>query len=78
MLVQATLLFREDTWEMSPRIGDNSDGFHHRLACWLEVMRLRWYTMGRYVYPPLDAAMTEVGLDKVKVYILHRQNTIAQ
>ena len=35
-------------------------------------------TAGRGFYPPLYAAMTEVGLEEVDTYVLRRKNTIDQ
>ena len=36
------------------------------------------YTTSRWVDPLLDTAMSEVGLEKTKTYILFYQNTDAQ
>ena len=33
--------------------------------------------MGKWVYPPLDQAMVEVGLEEVEIYVLLHQNTTA-
>ena len=34
--------------------------------------------MGRWRYPPLDAVTEAVGLEEVDIYVLCRQNTVAQ
>ena len=36
---QATLLFGSETWVMTPRIGSNLGGFHHRVDLLLAVMQ---------------------------------------
>ena len=41
-------------------------------------MRPRLDTAVRWVYPPLDAEITAVGLEEFDMYLLRRQNTIAQ
>ena len=76
-VVKDTLLFGEETWVMTPRIGKTLGGFHHRVAGRLEGIQPRQDTGGRWVYLPLDAAMAEVGLEEVELYILCRQNTVA-
>ena len=43
----------------------------------LVKLHLRREVMVRWIYPPLDEAMTEVGLEEVETYVLHRQNTVA-
>ena len=48
------------------------------MSRWLAVMRLMEYTMGMWVYPPLDAEITAVVLEEVETYVLHLHNTIAQ
>ena len=50
VVVQANLLFGADTWVVSPIIGRNIGGFHHRVARRLTVMRPRQGTPGRWVY----------------------------
>ena len=71
MIVQATLLFGSEAWVINPRIGSTLRGFHHRVDCYLEGMQLKRDMPGRWEYPPLDAAMAEVGLKDVETYVLH-------
>ena len=75
---QATLLFGTETWVVTPRIGNTLGGFRHRVARRLTIIRTRRHTTGRWVYPPLDVAMTAVGLEEVETYVLLLQNIIAQ
>ena len=77
-VVQETLLFGSETWVMSPRIGRNLSRFHHRVARRLEVMKPTRDMEGRLEYLPLGTAMAVVDINKVKKYVLRRQNTVAQ
>ena len=61
--VQDTLLFGAEIWVMSPRIGKTIGGFNNRVDLWLAGMRPSQDTTGIWVYPPLDAVMTEVGVE---------------
>ena len=63
---------------MSPKIGRNLGGFHHRVACYLENIHTRRYMTGSWVYPPLDKAMVAVGLEGVDIYFLCHYNTVTQ
>ena len=53
-MVQLKILFGAEDWVMYPSIGRNLGGFHNRLACRLENMKLRKDMTDRWVYPPLD------------------------
>ena len=64
-VVRATVLFGAEAWVMLPRIGNTLGGFHHRVAHRLEGMRPRQDMMGRWVYPPLDAEMSDLVLEEV-------------
>ena len=76
-VVQATLLFVAENWVVYPRIRKTLGRFHHRVALRMILMRLRQDSKVRWFYPPLEAAMTEVGLREVETYVLRRQNTAA-
>ena len=77
-VVQATLLFGEDTWVMYPRIGRTLSGFHHRVALRMANMNPRRDMMFRWVYPTLYEAMAAVGVEEVETYVLRRHNTSTQ
>ena len=70
-VVQATLLFSAETWVMCPSIWRNLGGFHHKVARRLAGIMPRRDTTGRWVYPFMDVAMTEVDLEEVDTYVLH-------
>ena len=77
-VVQALLIFGEDTWVMTPRMGRNLGGFQHRVFQRITWSQNQWLLNGIWEYPPLDMAMHEVGFDEMEAYVLKRQNTVAQ
>ena len=77
-VLQATLMFGEETWVMLPRIGRNLGGSHHRVDHQLENMQPRRDMTGRWFYPPVEKAMPAVGMEEVETIVLRRQNTITQ
>ena len=78
VMVQVTLLFGADTRVMLPSIGKTLGRLHHRVDHKLAGIRTKQDITGRWLYPPLDVAITEVGLEEVETYVLCLQNTIAQ
>ena len=78
MVVQATLLFRVETWVMSPRIGNTLGRLHHRVVHRLYKMQPRRDMAGRWVYPPLYKAMGAVGVDEAGIYVLCFHNNVSQ
>ena len=77
-VVQAKLLFGAKSWVKSPRIGRTLGGFHHRVARRRENIQSRRTRAGRWIYPPLDAAMQEMDLEEMETYVFHHQNTATQ
>ena len=76
-VVQLVMLCGSETWVMTPRIGRVWGGFHHRVAL---RMTGRQPHRGRYgicVYPLLEAAMAEAGLQGVESYVSRLHNTVA-
>ena len=78
MVVQAVLLYGSETWAMTPHIGKALGGFHHRMAFRMTGQKLQRGVDGRWVYPPLEEAMEEEGLQEVETFLLHHQNTVTQ
>ena len=77
-VVQSVLLYGSETWVMTAFIRRVLGGFHHRFSRSL-ICRQPW--RGRYgmcIYPLMEDAMVEAGLQEVETYISHRQNTAAQ
>ena len=77
-VVQLVQLYGSETWVMTPYIGRVLGGFHHRLAHRL-TGRQPWRGRdGVWIYPPLEDAMAEAGLQEVDTYVSRCQNTVAQ
>ena len=62
VVVKVTLLFGLDIWVMKPMIIWNLGGFHHRVSCCLARTKIKRDVTGWWVYPPLEAVMSETGL----------------
>ena len=60
-----TLLFGDDAWLVTPRIGRTLGSFHYRVARQMAVMWLRRYTTCIWVYPLMKAAILTLGLEEV-------------
>ena len=63
---------------ITPLIGGDLGGFHHRVALRLMGRQPCRGRGGGLVYPPLAKAMAEWVLQEVDTYISCRQNTVAQ
>ena len=74
--VKANLMPRSETWVTPHRVGRTLGGCHNRLALRIAKIQPRRDIMGRWVYPPLDEAMTTVGLEELETYVLQRHNTV--
>ena len=63
VLVQAVLLYRSETWLMTPYIRRLHGGFHYKVVSRLMERQPRIGREGGWVYPPLEEAMMEAGLE---------------
>ena len=77
-VVQAVLLFGSEMWVLTPQLEKALEGFHHRAERRMAVMGPKRQPDGTWLYPPIGAALTMVGLEEIGVYISRRQNTVAQ
>ena len=59
------MLYKLDTWVMTPHIWRVLGGFHHRVDRRLTGWQDWQGRNGVWIYPPLDSAMVEVGLQEV-------------
>ena len=76
--VQGVLLFGSETWVLIPHMGRTLGSFQHTVA-WQITGRHPWrQEEGGREYLPVASAMRYVGFDKTGVYILKRQNMVAQ
>ena len=78
VVVQSFLLYGSEIWVLMPRIKRVLGGFHHRVDCSPIGLRPQKGKYGVCVYPPLEDAMAEVGLQEVETYVSRFQNTVAQ
>ena len=76
VVVQLALLFRSETWVLTPLIKRLLGGFHHRVACILTNQKGRKGQDGGWVYPHLEYAMTEAVLQEVDDYLYCCQNIL--
>ena len=72
VVVQAVLLYRSETWVLTPRMQRMLGGFHHRVARRLTSYQPQKGRDGGWFYPPLKDAVAEVGLQEVETYVSHR------
>ena len=77
-VVQAVLLYKSETWVMTPRIVRDLGIFYHRVARRLLGRKPRRVIDGIWRYPPLAEAMVEAGLLDVVRYISRRYNSATQ
>ena len=76
--VQSVLLFGEETWVVTPRIGRVMGSFQHqvvrRLTSWLPHRR----SDGRWEYISAETAREEAEFEPIETYIRRRQSTVTQ
>ena len=72
------ILYRYETWVMTPHIGRVLGGFHHRLACSLPGGKPQIGREAVWTCPLLEDAMAEAVLQEVETYISRRQNAFTQ
>ena len=77
-VVQSVLLYRSETWVLTPHMQRVLGGFHHRVACRLTGRQLKKGQDEGWVYPPLEDAMAKAGLQEVETYVSCLQNTVVQ
>ena len=77
-VVQAVFLDGSETWVMTPRIGRDLGGFHHRVARRLTGRKPQRGVDWRWRYTPLVEAMEEAGLQEVDTYLSRHQNKFSQ
>ena len=66
-LVQAVLLFRAETWVLTPRMKRALDIFQHGAMRRLTGRQPWRRGYGRWVYPPMSEAMEEAGFEEIGV-----------
>ena len=59
------MMYGSETWVMTPRIGRVLGGLHHRVAHRLMGRQPRQGRNGIWVYPTMEVAMAEAGIQEV-------------
>ena len=77
-VVQVVLLFGSETWVMTPCMEWELGIFQRRGVQHITGRQPRRHTEGGWDYPPLVTAMEEAVFEEIGVYILKRQNKVAQ
>ena len=77
-VVHLVMLYRSDTWVMTPHIGRVWGISHHRVSHRLTGRQTWKGRDGLWVYLPLEDAMAEAGLQEVETYVSCLQNIVAQ
>ena len=77
-VIQAVILFGSKTWVMTPCLEKALKGFHHRAVLRMASMGSKCQQAGTWVYSPIWAALTMVGLEYIRLCIYRRYNTVAQ
>ena len=62
-VVQAVLLFGSDTWVLTPQLEKALEGFHRRAVRRMAGMGPKHQQDGTWVYPPIGAALSMLGLE---------------
>ena len=77
-VVQAVMLYRSETWNMTPPTGRVLGGFHHRVARRMTRRQPQKVQDGGWVHPYIEETMGEAGLKEMKTCVYRRYNTVAQ
>ena len=77
-VVQQVMLFRAETWVVTPKMERALRGFLHGAVRRLTGRQARRAKNGEWYYPSLEGAMREAGLTDIRKSIATRQNTVAQ
>ena len=77
VVVQAVIMYRLETSVMTPHIRRVFGRFHQRVARRMTVRQPRRRLDSLWLYPPMEDAMVDSGLQEVENYISLRQNRVA-
>ena len=77
-LTQALLLFRAETWVLTPSMERSLSSFQQRVVRQITGRQTRIQGGGRWEYPPLEEVMAEAGFEGIRTYITRRQNIVTQ
>ena len=77
-VVQVVLLFGSETWVMTPCMEWDLGILQHRVVQRITGRQPGRHEEGGWDYPHLVTAMEEAVFEEIGVYMLKRQNTVAQ
>ena len=77
-VVQSVLIYRSETWVLTPRMKRALGGFHHRVERRLKGRQPQKEQDRGWVYPALEYAMVEACFQEVDTSASFRQNTVVQ
>ena len=77
-IVKAVILYRSEKRIMYPRIGNTLGRFHYWVVRRLTGRMPQWNLARKWWHPPLEEAMSEVGIQEVYTYTTCRQITAAK
>ncbi len=76
-VIQSSLLFGCETWTVTRPMLKALEGFHHRAAHRITGKVPRYLaSQDRWVYPPIEDALNEVGLYPIAHYLEVSQNRL--
>ena len=76
--VQVVLLFGYKRWIMTLRLEKSLKGFQHQAVQRMAGMGLKRQWDGKWMYTLIGEALEMVGMNKIGVYIAHRQNMVSR
>ena len=68
-VVQSVMLYGSETWVLTPHMLRVLGGFHYRVSRRMTGRQPQKGRDGSWVYPLLEDAMVEVGLQEVETYV---------
>ena len=77
-VMQAVLLFRAETWVLTPRIERALESFQHGAVRRITGRQPWRMGDGCWKYPPIKDSTREAGFKGIRKAITRRQNTVAQ
>jgi hypothetical protein len=78
-IVQSTLLYGSEMWDVTIKVVKALSGFHHQVARRLSGCMPRYLRReDEWVYPPIEGALVVTGLVSIEESVTARQNRLAK
>ena len=78
LVFQVVLFFGAEMWVLIPQMEWGLRSFQNMVVQRLTGRKTRRKVKGRWEYPPLAEAMEEARFKEIRVYIMRRNNAVAQ